>query len=105
MTKPTVLPKRLRLGDVRERLADLAAAGAMDAIAGLVVGRCYAYDRAEARATLETTVAELLHRWQFPILMHADVGHTNPMVTLPMGALARLDSQKDEFAVLEAGVE
>lgn len=101
------------LDQIQKCLGDLAAAGVFEKIEGLVFGRCFGYDSPKALASLEQVVAEALavgevgcagRRKQFPILMHADFGHTNPMLTLPMGALARLDASKDEFAILEPGV-
>ncbi|KAL1878522.1 hypothetical protein VTK73DRAFT_7950 [Phialemonium thermophilum] len=43
-------------------------------------------------------------RAKFPVLLNVDIGHTGPMVTLPMGALASLDSEKDTFRILEPPV-
>jgi muramoyltetrapeptide carboxypeptidase LdcA involved in peptidoglycan recycling len=40
----------------------------------------------------------------FLILFGVDVGHTDPMVTVPLNAAARLDSEEDIWEVLEAGV-
>lgn len=101
------------LQQIQKCLGDLAAAGVFEKIEGLVLGRCLGYDSPEAIASLEKVVGEALavgeegcagRTKQFPILMHADFGHTNPMLTLPMGAMARLDATKDEFAILEPGV-
>jgi len=39
-----------------------------------------------------------------PILANVDSGHTDPMVTLPLDGLVRLDSRRDEFVVLESAV-
>ena len=40
----------------------------------------------------------------FPILLNVDVGHTDPILTVPLNAMVGLDSEKDEFTILEAGV-
>ncbi|KAJ7033601.1 peptidase u61 ld-carboxypeptidase a [Mycena alexandri] len=102
------------LSNIRRALADLAAAGIFEDIEGLVFGRCFGYDGTEQRAELERVIVEALaigetgEKWgkrkEFPVLMHADFGHTDPMLTLPMGALARLDAERDEFAILEPTV-
>ncbi|OAA80322.1 peptidase u61 ld-carboxypeptidase a [Akanthomyces lecanii RCEF 1005] len=101
------------LGAVRTAFADLIAQGVFDAAAGLVVGRPFGYDSKEAREEYAQVITSLLcdtHHGplagnRFPILFNVDIGHTTPMVTLPIGALAVLDSETDEFAILEAGVE
>ena len=36
-----------------------------------------------------------------PVLADVDIGHTDPMLTLPMGAQARIDAGALEFALLE----
>lgn len=99
------------LGAVRQGLADLIAQTVFEEAAGLVVGRAFGYDSDTARAEYEEVIKELFcegrlgeARNQFPILFNVDFGHTTPMVTLPYGALATLDSDTDQFAVLEAGV-
>ncbi|TEA12894.1 putative murein peptide carboxypeptidase [Colletotrichum sidae] len=94
---------------IRQAVADIAAHGVFDEIAGLVVGRPYGYTTDAARAEYAAVFRGLLCRGRlakrgFPILMNVDIGHTSPMVTLPFGALAALDSEGDRFEILEAGV-
>jgi len=97
----------------REHFVDLALASVLNDINGLVIGRGYKYD-----ANMQDELAKVIldvcglfseHRStddkDFPILMNADFGHTSPFLTLPYGALASLDSERDEFAVLEPGVK
>ncbi|KAH0422328.1 LD-carboxypeptidase [Colletotrichum camelliae] len=103
------LTKGNPLGKVRQAVADLAARGVFDEIAGLVIGRPYGYDSARDRAEYAAVFKGLLCHGRLagrklPILMNVDFGHTAPMVTLPMDAAAVLDSDKDEFAVTEAAV-
>ncbi|GJC86939.1 putative carboxypeptidase VC_A0337 [Colletotrichum liriopes] len=97
------------LGRVRQAVADLAARGVFDELAGLVVGRPYGYNTERERAEYAAVFRGLLCYGRlagrkFPILMNVDVSHTSPKVTLPMDALAVLDSDKDEFAITEAAV-
>lgn len=96
---------------VRAGIADLVAQGVFDQAAGLVVGRPFGYDSAEARAAYAGVIRELLCEGRlaengnaFPILFGVDFGHTTPMVTLPFDAVAVLDSDRDEFAVVEPAV-
>ncbi|OHF01073.1 LD-carboxypeptidase [Colletotrichum orchidophilum] len=97
------------LGRVRQAFADLAARGLFEEIAGLVVGRPYGYNTERERAEYAATIQGLLCKGRlenttFPILMNVDVGHTAPLVTLSMDALAVLDSEKDEFSITQAVV-
>lgn len=92
-------------------VADLIAHGVFDGAAGLVVGRPYGYDTPEQwdayagvfkELLCEGPVGQTMH--QFPILFGVDIGHTTPMVTLPYDTLAMLDSENDQFSILESGV-
>ncbi|KAK7742193.1 hypothetical protein SLS62_010782 [Diatrype stigma] len=94
---------------VQAGFADLLAQGAFDGVAGLVIGRPFGYDGPEMREQYAGVITGLLcgrgkEGGEFPILFGVDFGHTTPMVTLPFDALAELDSEKDQFAVLEPGV-
>ncbi|KAM0560036.1 hypothetical protein ACHAPJ_003995 [Fusarium lateritium] len=95
---------------VQAAFADLIAHGVFDEAAGLVVGRPYGYDSDEERETYAGIIKGLLCEGRlasrnFPILFNVDIGHTEPLVTLPYDALTELDSETDTFAVLESGVE
>lgn len=94
---------------VRAGVADLIAQGVFDDAAGVVVGRPFGYDSAKMRQEYTGVITELLCEGQladkkFPILFGVDFGHTTPMVTLPFDALAVLDSEKDQFEVVESSV-
>lgn len=94
---------------VQAGFADLIAQGVFEEAAGLVVGRPFGYETPELQEQYIGAIKGLLCEGRlaekkFPILFNVDFGHTTPMVTLPFDSLARLDSEKDEFAVLEAGV-
>lgn len=98
------------LGRVRAGVADLIAQGVFDDAAGLVVGRPFGYDSPKAREQYAGVIKGLLCEGrlaekQFPILYNVDIGHTTPLVTLPFDALAVLDSEKDQFAILESVLE
>ncbi|EFQ28766.1 LD-carboxypeptidase [Colletotrichum graminicola] len=97
------------LGRVQQAVADLAARGVFDELAGLVIGRPYGYNTGKERARYAAAFRGLLCHGRladrkFPILMNVDVSHTSPKVTLPMDALAVLDSDKNELAITEAAV-
>ncbi|OAA75575.1 Peptidase S66, LD-carboxypeptidase A [Akanthomyces lecanii RCEF 1005] len=87
----------------RWNLGDLGTRGVWDAIAGLVLGRPYRHTPEET-AQWESMVLEVTEGYSFPILAGVDVGHTDPMLTLPLDAQCSLDSEKDEWAILETAV-
>lgn len=88
----------------RWNLGDLGTRGVWDGIVGLVLGRPYRHTPEQTREW-EAMVLEVTEGYDFPILAGVDVGHTDPMLTLPLDALCSLDSEKDEWAILETAVE
>ena len=91
------------LETTRACMADLVNAGVIDEIGGLVIGRPYGYDE-KMREEFAQLVADQCHGTTFPILLNVDIGHTAPILTLPMSAMVSIDSSRDEFIILEPGV-
>jgi muramoyltetrapeptide carboxypeptidase LdcA involved in peptidoglycan recycling len=79
-------------------LTDLEHLGVFDQIAGLVVGRPAAYSH-EDPEVLWKVVEERTRASGIPVLANLDIGHTDPMLTLPLGATARLDAGARRFTV------
>lgn len=91
------------LSDVESCLTNLALGGVFARISGMVVGRPYGYTATETSGLKAAALSALGGR-RVPLLFGADFGHTDPMVTLPMGAHASLDSRRRELVILDAGV-
>ncbi|KAJ3159816.1 hypothetical protein HDU86_001468 [Geranomyces michiganensis] len=87
----------------RANLVDLANAGLLPKIAGVVVGRPYAYTH-EMWNQWDGILKDVLEGYGIPVLTNVDVGHTDPILTLPLDVMVRLDSTTDVFEVLEPGV-
>ncbi|KAL9108059.1 MAG: hypothetical protein Q9227_007165 [Pyrenula ochraceoflavens] len=89
-------------------LADLVMGGVLAAVEGLVMGRGYLHDE-KMKEEWERYVKEICKMvWgdkEKPVLTGVDVGHTDPIVTLPIGAKCTVDSRKDLWEILEAGVK
>lgn len=93
---------------VTRMLRAMAAAGALERAAALLLGRpgggvpeaqFAAYDEA-----LLGVVRDELGRPDMPVVTGMDFGHTEPNSVLPLGALARVDPVARSVAILEAGV-
>ncbi|KAJ6085891.1 hypothetical protein N7486_010172 [Penicillium sp. IBT 16267x] len=96
--------------DFRSNLVDLALSGALHEISGMLVGRGYKYDRQmqdEIAGVIAETFDSIVPREpeELPIAMNVDFVHTSPFLTLPIGALAQMNSRNDEFMILEPGVQ
>lgn len=81
-------------------LTDLGRLGVLDAVVGLVVARPYGY-RDDAVPVLDEVVLRATAPSGIPVLAGVDAGHTDPMLTLPLGATVRIDSASGTFAALE----
>lgn len=86
----------LSVADVDAWLTDLANAGMLQKINGLIIGRPYKYS-AEMIDQLNGVINRLVADLNIPVLFNADFGHTDPMISIPVGANILLDSQMDLF--------
>jgi muramoyltetrapeptide carboxypeptidase LdcA involved in peptidoglycan recycling len=82
-------------------LTDLDRLGVFDAIAGLVVARPANYRRGDVDVLWDVVAAITAGRG-YPVLANVDCGHTDPMLTVPLGVEARLDSVAGTFTTLAA---
>lgn len=90
---------------VDSHLSQLKQMGVFDRIAGMVVGRPYHCDDSTG-VSFDQLISRELSGVPFPVLADVDLGHTDPMVTLPIGIRARLEvsAQGFSFSLLEPAV-
>lgn len=84
-------------------LTDLDLSGTLASIKGMIIGRPYGYN-ADQEQKLVEKILERTKKYSFPILYGVDVGHTDPMITLPIGVEVTVSSDRNLFEVLESGV-
>lgn len=89
---------------VADELARLRKSGTFKKIKGMIVGRPFGYDEKTA-ASLKKTIIENTEGFDFPILFGVDIGHTDPMITVPLGVKTVIDSEKEIFSLIEGGVK
>lgn len=89
--------------NIDAHLADLENSGIFADIAGMIVGRPFAYTQKET-VELKKIILDRTQSYDFPILFNADIGHTDPIITVPLGVAGEIDSSKNLFAMLETGV-
>ena len=70
-------------------LVHMRTAGCFDGIKGLVLG---SFDDCGAPAEIQEIVKDVFQGAEFPILAGVEAGHTEPNLTLPLGARAVLDA-------------
>jgi len=91
------------LNYVNAQLGDLENAGVFDKIRGLIVGRGFGYSKEEREKFRQMILAHVKEH-DFPVLSDADIGHTDPIITVPLGVRVSLDSEKGLFSIDESGV-
>lgn len=95
--------KGFPLGYVASQLATLALAGVLSQISALVLGRPFGYDADERNEFIEI-INRQTRGYSFPILANVNIGHADPIITLPMNVLCEIDSSRNIFHLLGQGV-
>lgn len=108
----------LFLEDVEEQpysidrmLTQLRLAGKLSAAAGVIFGECQDCRPRDFKPSYESTLSvgevvdEILGRLRAPVLSGLTIGHTDDQLTLPLGVMAKLDADRGELVIEEAGVE
>ncbi|KAL3669412.1 hypothetical protein V7S43_005806 [Phytophthora oleae] len=93
----------MALSEVNVALGWLRADGTFKKIRGLVVGRAFAYSEEQVEE-LQGLIRHHTRGTSFPILYGVDVGHTNPIATVPLGCQAELDATANSFKIVESAV-
>ncbi|MFE0348883.1 S66 peptidase family protein [Streptomyces griseoluteus] len=86
------------LGLIERSLDHLEQAGAFADLAGVVVGRTFRAPP-ELAIGIERTVLSRHGSGGIPVVLNADIGHTDPMLTLPIGHQATLDADARELVL------
>lgn len=85
-------------------LTDLGSMGLFQQTKGMIIGRPFGYTL-EQIDLLKKIIDQKTENYDFPILFGVDVGHTDPIITIPLGAKVKLDSEKNLFYFCESGVK
>lgn len=88
-------------------LRNLAAQGILSVLSGLLIARPDPLADPQYQDQLEAAVRESLAEAgldKLPVLSGLDFGHTQPMLTLPYGATARINCDSASLTILSAGV-
>jgi muramoyltetrapeptide carboxypeptidase len=86
--------------EVDSYLTDLEQLGVFDSTSGLLFARPYGYD-AKNMDALWRVVALRTEESGIPVLANVEAGHTDPMMTLPLGVPAELDTANKRLRLLE----
>lgn len=92
---------------VRRWLRNYAASGILGNLSGLLIARADTRGDPAYQAAIEDAAFAALDEAglrDLPVLAGLDFGHTQPMLTLPYGVLARIDCNAATLTVLQSGV-
>ncbi len=93
---------------LRYALRTYAAMGILKNLSGILLGRpggqVPVVDFIEYERALLQVVREEEGLMQLPIITQMDFGHTDPMFVLPLGVLAQIDCNRQQFTILENAV-
>jgi muramoyltetrapeptide carboxypeptidase LdcA involved in peptidoglycan recycling len=92
---------------IRYWMRNFAAQGILNVLNGILIARPDPKGDTTYQSRFEATITASLAEAglpDLPVLSGLDFGHTQPMLTLPYGALARIDCTTATLSVLEAGV-
>lgn len=92
-------------GRVAREFRQLEQTGALGEISGLMVGRIPAVAGLKEGDSLEMILDECLRGYDFPVVTGVDLGHTNPIATIPVGVKAFLDTINRRLVYWESGVQ
>lgn len=84
-------------------LTDLELSGVFKNIKGMIVGRFFGYSEEEQKEIIKI-IKERTSGYRFPILLNIDIGHSDPMITVPLGVRVEIDSSNNLFEIKESGI-
>ncbi|OFZ22862.1 MAG: hypothetical protein A2X94_17560 [Bdellovibrionales bacterium GWB1_55_8] len=79
--------------------------GVYEQIKGLVIGRFPGSVEFTENDSLEMILRDALKGYKFPVITNVDFGHTDPLITIPLGVKCRMNTSKNEIAYLETAVK
>ena len=91
------------LANVDSALGDLRNLGVFNQVKGIVFGRGFGYTEKQIKELKEIILYNTRNH-TFPILYNVDIGHTDPIITIPLGVETEIDSNKNKFKIVESGI-
>src|SRR3989338_6915592 len=91
------------LANVDSALGDLRNLGVFRQAKGIVFGRGFGYTE-EQTSQLKQIILYNTRDYNFPILYNVDIGHTDPIITIPLGIQIELNSSMNRFKIIESGI-
>ena len=91
------------VSEIDAELTDLKLSNVFNQIKGMIIGRPFGYTSEQLKLIIQV-IKEQTKDYEFPILFGVDIGHTDPMITVPLGIKIKLNSKENLFEFIETGV-
>jgi muramoyltetrapeptide carboxypeptidase len=91
------------LANVDSALGDLRNLGVFKQVKGIVFGRGFGYTEEQIKQ-LKEIILYNTRDCNIPILYNVDIGHTDPIITIPLGIKVELNSSRNRFGFLEQAI-
>jgi muramoyltetrapeptide carboxypeptidase len=75
--------------------------GVYDQISGMVIGRFPRCVGLHEKDSLNMILDVALKGYKFPVITEFDMGHTDPILTIPIGAKVSINASKKNISLLE----
>lgn len=92
-----------KVENIDSYLTDLELSGVFENIKAMIIGRFFGYSGQQRKEAIKV-IQERTSSYGFPVLMDTDIGHSDPMITIPFGVRVKIDSSKNIFDIKENGV-
>lgn len=89
------------VSEIDAHLTDLELSGVFDNLKGMIIGRPFGYSQEDIER-LKEIILQRTEQYEFPILFGTDIGHTDPIMTIPLGAKTSINSKENKFEILES---
>lgn len=86
----------LSIADVDAWMTDLDNTGVLQKIHGITICRPYRYTSGMLEE-LKKVITRITSKYTYPVVANLDFGHTDPMVTIPLGTTITLDSEANSI--------
>jgi muramoyltetrapeptide carboxypeptidase len=84
-------------------LMDYENMGVLEQIGGMIMARPYGMSAGDKDA-IWRVVGERTRRFGIPVVGNLDIGHTTPLLTLPLGCKTAIDSNSVRVSIIESAV-
>ncbi len=87
-------------------LANLRTKGVYERISGMLVGRTRTagFEKSSTGIDLDRVILESTRGYDFPVMVNMDFGHTDPIMTIPIGVRATMQAENRYLSIDEPAV-